>query len=109
MNTHGDDESEDAPLRGPVETAVAETLDELERASAVHDALLQMCLSLARAIDLRAQSKSGQDGMATAALARELRSTLELLLKGDGDDSSSAVDKLLEHFGTPVSTPVRNT
>jgi predicted DCC family thiol-disulfide oxidoreductase YuxK len=93
---------------GRVEQQVAATLADIDQVSPLHDALCELCLSLARSLDLRAHSHTGQDGMATAALARELRSTLELVVKGEGDGDSDAINKLLAHLGAPVSTEVRD-
>jgi hypothetical protein len=96
-------------VTGPVEAAVNRSLDELEQVSAVHDALGETARSLARSLDRRALLSSGQDGLASAALARELRATLELLAKGEGDGDNDAVNKLLERFSAPVSSAVRDS
>jgi hypothetical protein len=61
--------------RGKVELATARTLRDLERVSAAHDALSASALVLARTLDEGA-------GMAAAAVARELRSTLTALAEG---------------------------
>lgn len=102
-------ESDDQPAWRSVEQAVRDTLAALAEVSPVHGALTEMALSLAQSLDMRASLVSAQAGLASAALARELRSTLEVLAKGVGDDDNDAVAKLMAHFGSPVSTEVRNT
>jgi hypothetical protein len=101
VQPEGDESSEP----GPVESTVDEVLAELETLSPVHDALAALARSLARSLDRRALLLSGQDGLATAALARELRATLELLMKGEGDDVDSAVTRIGALLSSPVLDP----
>lgn len=85
-----------------VEAAVRSTLSELAVVSPVHGALAETALSLARSLDMRAPMINAQAGMASAALARELRATLEVLAKGVDDDTSESIDQLIAHLSAPV-------
>lgn len=105
MATQGDGHAGYPP--GPVEKQVLSTLADLAPLSPVHDALVQVAQACAQSVDQLAHLKSAQDGLAKASLIRELRATLELLVKGEADDSS-AVDKLLARLGAPVPSPVRD-
>lgn len=98
-------ESDDRPGWGLVEQAVRDTLAVLTEVSPVHGALAETALSLARSMDMRAELVSAQAGLASAALARELRATLEVLAKGVDDDSSDAVDRLIARMSSPVRDP----
>jgi hypothetical protein len=73
--------------RGKVELAVAHTLDGLDPVNAAHEGLCASALVLAAKLD-------GDAGLATAAVARELRATLAALTDGgrdEGDDGFAAV------------------
>lgn len=80
--------------RGRVELAVARTLRATERVHAAHEGLAASALVLAKALDEDA-------GLATAAVARELRATLTALTEaGSGDDGDVA--GLLAALSAPV-------
>ena len=95
----------DEQVLDQVESAVRATLAELAVVSPVHGALAETALSLARSMDMRAPLVSAQAGLASAALARELRSTLEVLAKGVDDDTSDSIDQLIAHLSAPVRDP----
>lgn len=78
-----------------VEAAVGSVLADAPMISPAHDALVAIALTLARKLDDGA-------GMATAAVASELRQTLDDLLKeaDDGDDDG------LSGFLAGLSAPV---
>lgn len=92
----------DAPAQPPVvdlpdlsvEAAVRETVADLPEEAPAHASLVALALTLARKLDEGA-------GLATAAVARELRSTLDVLTKteGDGDDE-------LSDFVASLSSPL---
>ena len=84
--------------RGPVEVATAKTLKDLIEVSPVLAAMAAAALKLAQTLD-------GDAGMATAAVARELRATLESLAQakgGGGDDVDNALQELSRALGGPV-------
>jgi hypothetical protein len=82
--------------RGKVELAVMKTLRSVTQTSPAHDGLSASALVLARALDEGA-------GLATAAVARELRATLETLTKGSSDDGSAdATAQLFAELSTPM-------
>ena len=86
--------------RGAMETAVASNLDRLRRADAINpdrEALCELALTLARTLDDGA-------GMAVAAVARELRATLDALVR-----SEAPIDDDISRFITALSTPIRDT
>lgn len=78
-----------------VEVAVRETLAGAEAKSPAHLALVATALSLARKMDDGA-------GMATAAVARELRCTLEAILKGAEADDDDALTGFLAGLSSPM-------
>lgn len=81
--------------RGQVELATARTLRGIERVHAAHEGLAAAALVLARALD-------GDAGLATAAVARELRATLTALTAGrseGGDDFEAIVASLSAPVG----------
>ncbi|MCP2339178.1 hypothetical protein [Actinomadura rupiterrae] len=80
---------------GEVESAVSRTLAGLEEVSPLHEGLTALSRVLARKLDNDA-------GMATAAVARELRSTLEALADAGGDGDSDALADLVAHLSSPV-------
>lgn len=86
--------SDDEPDTLSVEAAVAHTLDGAPEIAPAHTALVAIALTLARKLDDGA-------GMATAAVAAELRNTLDDLLKGAEDD-----DDALSGFLAGLSSPV---
>ncbi|MBX6382176.1 MAG: hypothetical protein IRZ07_04250 [Microbispora sp.] len=77
---------------GPVEAAVRGDVDALELISPVARSLAETAYNLARTLDQGA-------GMATAAVARELRETLKTLAEAAGDDDGA---ELLARLSTPV-------
>jgi hypothetical protein len=84
------------PRRGKVELAVLRTLRQVTPTSPAHDGLAASALMLARTLDEGA-------GLATAAVARELRATLETLTKGASDDGSAdATASLFAELSTPM-------
>jgi hypothetical protein len=88
-------ERDDLPALS-VEAAVRETVADLPPTSPAHAALVATALTLARKLDEGA-------GLATAAVARELRSTLDVLTKTEGDD-----DDELAGFVNSLSSPMGN-
>ena len=84
--------------RGKVELAVTKTLRSVadDRTSPAHEGLAASALVLARTLDEGA-------GLATAAVARELRATLETLTRGSVDDGSAdATARLFAELSTPM-------
>ena len=79
-----------------VEDAVRESLADLPEVAPAHVALVATALTLARKLDEGA-------GLATAAVARELRCVLDVLTKTEGDD-----DDELSDFVSRLSAPVGN-
>lgn len=79
---------------GPVEEATRRDVEALGEANS---ALGQVAIKLAVALD-------GKVTMATAAVAKELRATLEALREKDGDEPDDALTRLL----AGLSAPVRN-
>lgn len=80
------------PEYGPVEGAVRGDVDALELVSPMGRSLAETAFNLARTLDNGA-------GMATAAVARELRETLKTLAEAAGDDDSG---DLFARLSTPV-------
>lgn len=81
-----------------VEDAVRESVEGLPETSPAHAALVATALTLARKLDDGA-------GLATAAVARELRSVLDVLTKtegGDDDDLNAFVSGLSSPLGNPA-------
>lgn len=81
--------------RGRVELAVARTLRDVAEDTPGRDALSASALVLAQALDKGA-------GLATAAVARELRATVEALTKGGGDDGESPAAALFAQLSAPL-------
>jgi len=84
--------------KGRVELAVTRTLRTIasDQATPAHDGLAASALVLARTLDEGA-------GLATAAVARELRATLETLTRGSVDDGSAdTTAKLFAELSTPL-------
>ncbi|WP_068925008.1 hypothetical protein [Planobispora rosea] len=77
---------------GTVETAVRGDVEAMELIGPTARSLAETAYNLARKLDTDA-------GMATAAVARELRETLKALAEAAGDDDESA---LLDQLSTPV-------
>lgn len=78
-----------------VEAAVRENLAGVDATSPVHVALVATALTLARKLDEGA-------GLATAAVARELRATLDALTKGGDDDDDDGFADLVAGLRSPV-------
>lgn len=68
--------------RGPVGLAVARTLRGMDVLHPAHEGLAASALVLAAALD-------GDAGLATAAVARELRATLTALTEAGGKDGDA--------------------
>jgi len=82
--------------QGPNEKAVRSSLKRIE-ISVVDDALGRLAVTLAKALD-------GDAGMATAAISRELRATLNELESRNGEDTDD-----FSQFLRELSAPVVNT
>ena len=81
--------------KGSVELAVWRVLRDAQRLNPAHDALAASALVLARSLDL---VEAGRD---LAALARELRATMEALTAaGGGDDDGFAA--IVARLSAPV-------
>ena len=80
--------------RGTVELAVARTLRGVERVNPAHEGLAAAALVLAAKLD-------GDAGLATAAVARELRATLTALTAA-GSDGGDEFEGLLARLSAPV-------
>lgn len=78
--------------------AVRSTLDGAPPVAAAHDALVAIALTLAEKLDEGA-------GMATAAVAAELRATLADLVKEVEEDD--VLDRFLTGLRTPVDDPAK--
>ncbi|HEU4753634.1 MAG TPA: hypothetical protein VFU47_11045 [Armatimonadota bacterium] len=87
-------------LMGPLETAVRGDVDALGLASSTSRSLAELAYNLARKLDDGA-------GMATAAVAKELRETLKDMAEQAGDDDGK---ELLDRLSRPagLSAPVRD-
>lgn len=81
-----------------VEVAVRDNLAAAEPIHVAHGALVAIALTLARKLDEGA-------GMATAAVARELRCTLDAILKGADDDGDDVFDGFLAGLSAPMGHP----
>ncbi len=81
-----------------VEAAVRETVADLPEESLAHASLVALALTLARKLDEGA-------GLATAAVARELRSTLDVLTKQEGGDDDDALNDFVSSLSTPLGHP----
>lgn len=88
-------ESDDERPLLSVEDEVRATLDEAPETSVAHRALVATALTLARKLDDGA-------GMATAAVAKELRATLDAILK-EADDDDDGLDGFVNALGLPTS------
>lgn len=82
---------------GPLESAVRRNLAEIGLETSLSESYAEICYNLARNLDNGA-------GMASAAIAKELRETLQTIEEaaGDGDD------ELLARFSAAMPAPVRN-
>jgi hypothetical protein len=90
----------DVPLtQGPLERAVRADLEALALVSPTARSMEELAFNLARKLDDGA-------GMATAAVAQQLRETLAQMAEEAGDDDGSA---LLERLSTPMPPAVGNT
>lgn len=78
-----------------VEDAVRATLADAPETSIAHRALVATALTLARKLDDGA-------GMATAAVAKELRATLDAILREASDDDDG-LDSFVNGLGLPTS------
>jgi hypothetical protein len=81
-----------------VEAAVRENLADAPPNSPAHVALIATAITLARKLDEGA-------GMATAAVAKELRATLDVILRGADDDDG--LDNFVNGLGLP--SPLGNS
>jgi hypothetical protein len=93
------DDEPPPPFVGPLERAVRADLEALALVSPTAGSMEQLAYNLARKLDDGA-------GMATAAVAKELRETLAAMAEEAGDDDGSA---LLERLSTPMPPAVGNT
>lgn len=93
-----DDTQGDGEDRLSVEVAVRDNLADAPAIDPGHAALVATALMLARKLDEGA-------GMATAAVARELRLTIDAIWKGSGDDDDG-LDQFVNGLGLPA--PVGN-
>jgi len=82
--------------RGKVELAVSRTLRDLEPVSKAHDGLAAAALVLAAKLD-------GDAGLATAAVARELRATLTALTDGGKDEGDDGFGALIAGLSAPLA------
>lgn len=94
-NTQRDEPVGDDRPSLSVEDAVRSTLADAEAVTSAHVALVATALTLARKLDDGA-------GMATAAVARELRSTLDAILKGAETDDDDAFNGFLVGLSSPL-------
>ena len=86
--------------RGKVELATARSLREIGELPRGLGGLAEAALTLARSLDDGA-------GLATAAVARELRATLMELAKGcERDDNADPIEELVAQLREPVRAPV---
>lgn len=84
-------------LYGPLEAAVRGDVDALGLVSPTARSLAELAFNMARKLDSGA-------GMATAAVAKELRDTLNQMVEQAGDDDGAA---LLERLSAPVGNPAQ--
>jgi hypothetical protein len=82
-----------------VEAAVRENVADAPPTSPAHVALIATAITLARKLDEGA-------GMATAAVAKELRATLDAILRGAEDDDDG-LDNFVNGLGLP--SPMGNS
>lgn len=82
--------------RGPVELAVARTLRGIDQLHAAHEGLAASALVLARTLD-------GDAGLATAAVARELRATLTALTTSGSDEGDDDFATIVASLSAPVA------
>lgn len=87
------DRDDDRPSLS-VEDEVRATLADAPEVSVAHRALVATALTLARKLDDGA-------GMATAAVAKELRATLDAILK-EADDDDDGLDSFVNGLGLPA-------
>jgi hypothetical protein len=80
-------------VTGEVEAAVSKIVEDAPVLSLAHGGLAATAVVLARTLDEGA-------GLATAAVARELRATLEALTKDSRDDDG--IGALINALSTPV-------
>lgn len=88
-------ESDDARPSLSVEDEVRATLDDAPEISVAHRALVATALTLARKLDDGA-------GMATAAVAKELRATLDAILK-EAEQDDDGLDNFVNSLGLPTA------
>jgi hypothetical protein len=84
---------QDEDETGPVERAVREDVDQMDLTGPLCRSYAESAFNLARKLDSDA-------GMATAAVARELRETLRVLQEASGDDDGTA--QLVAELSAPV-------
>lgn len=77
-----------------VEDSVRQTLADAPPLSPAHEALVATALTLARKLDDGA-------GMATAAVAKELRATLDAILAVSQNDDDNELDEFVNGLGLP--------
>lgn len=80
-----------------VEAEVRAELEDVEPIHPAHRSLVATAYTLARKLDEGA-------GMATAAVSKELRATLDAILKEAGDDDDG-LDAFVNGLGTPSMGP----
>lgn len=85
--------------RGRVELAVAKTLREADQQHPAHAGLAASALILARTLDNDA-------GLATAAVARELRATLTALTATGSDEGDDDFGAIVASLSAPVPAAV---
>jgi hypothetical protein len=88
----------DAEIIGPLENAVRSDIAALGLASPTAASLAELAYTLARKLDAGA-------GMATAAVAKELRETLTQMAEEAGADDSAALLAQLAGMPAPVRHP----
>lgn len=88
--------------KGPVERAVTQSIREIGELPQGLGGLAEVAKTLAKSLDEGA-------GLATAAVARELRATLVKLAEGsERDDGPDPLDELVAKLSAPVPAQVRD-
>ncbi|SET43135.1 hypothetical protein [Nonomuraea wenchangensis] len=83
---------------GPIETAVRREIAEIGLEGKMTDSYAEICYNLARTLDNGA-------GYVAAAVAKELRETLQMIEEASGDDNSA---DLFTRLAAHMPSPVRN-
>lgn len=89
---------ENVPVLGIVEQAVADTLLDVPPRSESHAILVATALTLARKLDDGA-------GLATAAVARELRCTVDVITKRDDGGEDDELHDFVSRLSSPMGNP----